>query len=154
MPDRPKLRRPWDQDIANCMWLARFTDKVRLHLKNELNADFEPFFGHKLATDGAFLRHFDFELDALIEVVRSDPPNDSIVADWFVALPNVSTENIENWNAEAFDLGKPGHTMARAFSWAKRQYYGGANAHPAVISVFSGIAWDEGYLDDLPQYHG
>ena len=40
--------------------------------------------------------------------------------------------------------------MARAFSWARRKYYGGANADPGVVSVFSGIAWDEGYLDEMP----
>ena len=40
--------------------------------------------------------------------------------------------------------------MERAFSYARRKYYGGENAHPGVISVFTGIAWDEGYLDQLP----
>ena len=151
MPKNMKLRRPWDRSIADCMWLARLTDKVRLHLAGELNADFEPFFGHKLATDGAFIAHFDFHLDTLIEVEQATPRDDLAVTEWFQRLPGASTEKIAAWNATAFDLGKPGHPMGRAFSWAKRKFYGGNEADPRVVSVFTGIAWDEGYLDQMPE---
>ena len=85
MSERPKLRRPWDQDVADCMWLARLTDKVRLHLTGNLNEDFEPFFGHRLATDGAFIDFFEIELKDLIAVVQSEPTNDQAVTTWFLA---------------------------------------------------------------------
>lgn len=150
MSDANPLRRPWDDSIADCMWLARLTDKTRLHLEGKLNADFEPFFGHKLATDGEFSRFFDIDLKDLIAVVRENPTIDQPVAEWFISQPGVTGERIAAWNSDAFNLGKSGHPMGRAFSWAKRKYYGGANADPAVISVFSGIAWDEGYLDEMP----
>lgn len=150
MLDAPLLRRPWDDCIAGCMWLARLTDKTRLHLEGKLNADFEPFFGHKLATDGEFSRFFEIELKDLIAIVRDSPASDQAVAEWFTSQPSVTGERITEWNSGAFDLGKPDHPMGRAFSWAKRKYYGGANADPAVISVFSGIAWDEGHLDEMP----
>ncbi|GAB5559085.1 MAG: hypothetical protein SynsKO_07320 [Synoicihabitans sp.] len=150
MSERPQLRRPWDRSIADCMWLARLTDKTRLHLRGNLNPDFEPFFGHKLATDGEFIRFFDFDLDDLITVVRDQPTADEAVEKWFLTHPNISLERVAAWNQIALDLGKPGKPMSRAFSWAKRKYYGGDKADPAVVSVFSGIAWDEGYLNDIP----
>ncbi|MBT5902144.1 MAG: DUF5069 domain-containing protein [Opitutaceae bacterium] len=150
MSERPKLRRPWDQDVADCMWLARLTDKVRLHLTGNLNEDFEPFFGHRLATDGAFIDFFEIELKDLIAVVQSEPTNDQAVTTWFLQQPGATPDQIKTWNDEAFDLGKTGKPMARAFSWARRKYYGGTNADPGVVSVFSGIAWDEGYLDEMP----
>ena len=150
MNDRSKLRRPWNQDVAECMWLARLTDKVRLHLTGALNADFEPFFGHKLATDGAFINFFEIQLDDLIRVVQSEPTCDRAVSTWFSEQPGVTSDRIKAWNDRAFDLGKEGKPMARAFSWARRKYYGGTNADPGVVSVFSGIAWDEGYLDEMP----
>lgn len=151
MPDSNPLRRPWAASIADCMWLARFTDKVRLHLSGGLNADFEPFFGHKLATDGAFIDFFKIELEELIAVVRSDPTNDDAVTAWFLQQPGATPDRIKTWNDGAFDLGKAGKPMARAFSWARRKYYGGTDAHPEVVSVFSGIAWDEGYLAEMPK---
>ncbi|MDA8528131.1 DUF5069 domain-containing protein [Opitutaceae bacterium] len=150
MTDRPNLRRPWNQDVADCMWLARFTDKVRLHLTGGLNEDFEPFFGHKLATDGAFIDFFAIKLDEFVAVVKSAPNSDEAVSTWFIQQPGISPDRIKVWNDGAFDLGKEGKPMARAFSWARRKYYGGANADPGVVSVFSGIAWDEGYLDEMP----
>ncbi|MEJ6604412.1 MAG: DUF5069 domain-containing protein [Opitutaceae bacterium] len=150
MPNHNPLRRPWDDSIADCMWLARLTDKTRLHLDGNLNADFEPFFGHKLGTDGEFFRFFEIDLETLIAIVRNSPTNDQAVAAWFISRPSVTDDRITAWNADAFDLGKSGHSMSRAFSWAKRKYYGGDKADPAVVSVFSGIAWDEGYLDEMP----
>jgi hypothetical protein len=131
------------------MWLARFTDKARLHLRGELSADFEPFFGHRLATDGAFLDHFKFTTDDALETMRSDDSDTAMVA-WFLQLPEVSTESIAAWNSLGPEPGKPGQVMERAFRFAHRKYYGGPAADPRVISVFTGIAWDEGYLDDYP----
>ncbi len=105
-----------------------------------MNADFEPFFGHKLATGGEFIRVFEFSLDDLIAVVRKAPLSDIAVGMWFIEQPGVTPERIATWNDDAFDLGKPGQPMSRAFSWVKRKYYDGENADPAVVSVFSGIA--------------
>lgn len=149
MTDRPKLRRPWDQSLADCMWLARFVDKARLHAHGELSPEFEPFFGHRLATDGAFFAHFGFgspEALAAMQIDDSDPAMET----WFLSLPGVTPEGIAAWNQLGPRLGKPGETMERAFRFAHRKYYGGNQADPRVVSVFTGIAWDEGYLDEYP----
>ena len=52
-----KLRRPADK-LADCIWLARFVDKTRLHLAGTLHPDFVFPYAHPVATDGAFFRHF------------------------------------------------------------------------------------------------
>jgi len=131
------------------MWLARFVDKARLHARGELAAEFEPFFGHRLATDGAFFKHFDFNCDDAMAAVREDD-SDPAMARWFLALPNVTVDRITAWNSLGPQLGKPGQIMERAFGFARRRYYGGQTADPRVVSVFTGIAWDEGYLDEYP----
>lgn len=143
------LRKPWDTSVAGCMWLARFIDKARLQSRGELSADFEPFFGHRLATDGTFMSHFDFAVDAALEALRNDESDDAMAA-WFLSLPKVTEARIEEWNQLGPQLGRPGQMMERAFRFAHRKYYGGNQADPRVVSVFTGIAWDEGYLEDCP----
>ncbi len=149
MSDRPKLRRPWDQSLANCMWLARFVDKARLHARGELSAEFEPFFGHRLATDGAFFSHFDFDANEALSAVRTDE-SDPAMETWFLNLSGVTPARIATWNHLGPKLGRPGEVMERAFRFAHRKYYGGDKADPRVTSVFTGIAWDEGYLEEYP----
>jgi hypothetical protein len=131
------------------MWLARFVDKARLHADGKLSDEFEPFFGHRLATDGAFFEHFDFTAEAAVAAVREDASDDAM-ARWFLRLPGVTEERIAAWNELGPKLGKPGEVMERAFAFARRKYYGGQSADPRVVSVFTGIAWDEGYLDEYP----
>lgn len=143
------LRRPWAK-LADCMWLARFVDKARHHLTGSLNEDFEPFFGHALATDGAFLKHFDLKLEDCVSIIQIHGDDDDSIARWFLDQSGVTPKIMATWNADAFDLGKPGHTMERSFRWARRKYYSGAGADESIDSVFSGIAWDEGYLDEMP----
>lgn len=149
MPDQPPLRRPWDRTIADCMWLARFVDKARRHLDGTLDEDFAPFFGHRLATDGTFLAWFELELATLLDVVRTHE-SDTSVDDWFRRQSGVTLERIQSWNRLAPRLGRAGEPMERAFSFARRKYYGDADAPSEVNSVFTGIAWDEGCLDEAP----
>lgn len=131
------------------MWLARFSDKMRLHLAAELSTDFEPFFGHRLATDGTFLDFFALDLPTILKAAR-DHPTDVELGAWFSVQPGATPDRVAAWNQLGPKLGLPGEPMERAFNYARRKYYGGDNAHPGVISVFTGIAWDEGYLDRIP----
>jgi len=131
------------------MWLARLSDKIRLHLQGNLADDFAPFLGHRLATDGTFLKFFGLELDPLLDAARNEY-SDTAITDWFARQPGVSSDRIVAWNELAPKLGQPGEPMERAFNYARRKYYGGDNADPGVASVFTGIAWDEGYLDETP----
>ena len=145
------LRRPWDQ-LAGCIWLARFVDKTRLLLADALDPEFAKVFGHPLATDGAFLKHFELDLEAAKSAVREAGEDDAAVGAWFLSQPGVTAERINAWNELGFELGKPGQPMERSFRFARRAYYSGAGATEAEVdSVFSGIAWDEGYLAEMPR---
>ncbi|MCF3651025.1 DUF5069 domain-containing protein [Synoicihabitans lomoniglobus] len=143
-----KLRRPWDE-LAGCMWLARFFDKARLHLAGKLGPDFEPFFGHKLATDGTFFAHFELSLEEVLPAVAAANDDDDAFAAWFAQRPASSPARIAAWNEIAYNLGKPGHLMERSYAFAKRRYY--KTEDPRLDGVFAGIAWDEGYLDEMPR---
>lgn len=145
-----QLRRPWDT-LAGCVWLPRFIDKARLHLAGTLAPDFAAVFGHPLATDGAFFVHFGLAGEDIIAAVRVAGDDDDAVAAWFTAQPGCTPERIAAWNLLAFELGKPGRPMERSFRFARRKYYDGLTSDPRVDSVFAGIAWDEGYLDEMPQ---
>jgi len=131
------------------MWLARFLDKARLHQRGELSAEFEPLFGHRLATDGTFFHHFGLRFQSAMVTLQVDD-SDEAMERWFLSETSISAEKITAWNTLAPRLGQPGEMMERAFRYAHRKYYGGDKAHPGVISVFTGIAWDEGYLDECP----
>lgn len=132
------------------MWLPRFVDKARLHLRGELPADFHKAFGFRLATDGVFMTHFGLTLEALLEAVKNAGADDAPIATWFLAQPGVTAESIAAWNELAPRLGLPGTPMERAFRWALTHYYTGDDLDPRVTTVFTGLAWDEGYLDEMP----
>ena len=140
------LRRPLDQ-LAGCGWLPRFVDKARQHLADTLPSDYRRAFGHALATDGAFLAHFQLTLaDALAAIAQA--PSDEGVARWFLTQPGVNPATIAAWNIRAPRFGEPGQPGERAFRFAMKTIYASC-IDPRVNSAFTAIAWDEGYLDDL-----
>ncbi len=142
-----KLRRPTDT-LAGCMWLPRFVDKVRHHHAGTLDAEFARPFCNPLATDGEFFRHFVLTKDEIVTVVIGSAGDDQIVAAWFAARPASSPDRIAAWNTLAPELGKPGQPLRRAFEWARRHYYGDL-PDPRVVSIFTAIAFDEGFIDEI-----
>lgn len=52
----PNIRSPYEK-LAGCYHLARFTDKIRLHLANELPEDYQFAFCHKKGVDGTNIKH-------------------------------------------------------------------------------------------------
>jgi hypothetical protein len=143
-----KLRRPADP-LAGCVWLARFVDKTRLHLAGTLHPDFVFPYGHPLATDGAFFRHFDLAKEAIIEAIRLADGKDEAVSAWFLRQPGCTTERIRAWNELGPHLGQPGYPVHRGYQFMLKTYYGGQIPDPRVHSVFTAIAYDEGFLDEL-----
>jgi hypothetical protein len=143
-----KLRRPADP-LAGCIWLARFVDKTRLHLAGTLHPDFVLPYCHPVATDGAFLRHFDLAKEAIIEAIRVSDGNDEAVSGWFLSQPGCTPEKIRTWNELGPFLGQPGQPVHRGFLFMLKTYYGGQIPDPRVNSVFTAIAYDEGFLDEV-----
>jgi hypothetical protein len=144
-----KLRRPTDDSVAGCVWLARILDKARCHLAGTLHPDFVTPFCHPIATDGAFLTHFALSKDELLAAVREAGPDDVHIARWFLARAASAADRIAAWNTLAPHIGKPGYPMERGFRFMVRQLYGGTPPDPRIVGAFTAIAYDEGYLDEM-----
>ncbi|AOS44372.1 hypothetical protein Verru16b_01434 [Lacunisphaera limnophila] len=143
-----KLRRPSDK-LAGCVWLPRFIDKTRYYLAGTLEPDFVLPYCHPVATDGAFLKHFGIQKQEIIEVIRLSSGSDAPVGEWFQGRSACSANHVEAWNALAPNLGRPGFPVHRGFQFLLKTYYGGDIPDPRVDSVFTVIAFDEGYLEEL-----
>lgn len=142
------LRRPCEA-LAGCIWLPRFIDKCSLHFAGTLPPDYLIAFCSPHGIDGIFLDHFDItpaDVQSIIRAARTDEE----VARWFCAQPGVTPDKIQLWNELAPNIGKPGHPGEWGFAWARRHFLV-ACADPRVISGFTAIAWDEGFLDDTRQ---
>jgi len=142
------LRRP-TEPLAGCVWLPRLIDKARHAEAGTLHPDFVTPFCHPLATDGAFLAHFELSKEEFLGALRATEGTDEAMARWFTARPKSNPERIAAWNKLAPEIGKPGFPMHRGFQWMLKRLYGGTPPDPRVNSAFTAIAYDEGYLDDL-----
>ncbi len=129
------------------MWLPRFIDKCRLHFAGALPPDYQLPFCHPLATDGAFLTHFGLTKEEALAVVARAPDDAAVVAA-FTARGTLTPEKIAAWNALAPNLGRPGFPCEKSLAWARRNLYP-SGTDPRVDSVFTAIAWDEGFLDEI-----
>lgn len=91
--------------LGDCVWLARFSDKVRLHHTGRLPIDFVRLLGHPRGVDGHFLRHFGLmfsdTFDAIVEA-----RDDSGVEHWFLSHHNAFQSEIKTWNHLAPNLGR------------------------------------------------
>lgn len=142
------LRKPREA-LAGCMWLPRFIDKCRLHFAGTLPPDYQIAFCSPHGIDGIFLAHFGVtpaEMQTAIRTARTDEE----VARWFCDQPGSTVEKIRLWNELAPNIGQPGYPGERGFAWARRHFLA-ACTDPRVVSGFTAIAWDEGFLDDTGQ---
>jgi mannose-6-phosphate isomerase-like protein (cupin superfamily) len=140
------LRRP-SESLAGCIWLPRFVDKCRLHFTGALPPDYEVAFCSPHGVDGVFLAHFGLTAEAVQSAIRA-ASTDEEVARWFGAQPGINAEKIRCWNELAPNIGKPGYPGERGFGLARRRFFA-ACTDPRVVSAFTAIAWDEGYLDEI-----
>ncbi len=142
------LRKPREA-LAGCMWLPRFIDKCRLHFAGTLPPDYQIAFCSPHGIDGIFLAHFGVtpaEMQTAIRTARTDEE----VARWFCDQPGSTVEKTRLWNELAPNIGQPGYPGERGFAWARRHFLA-ACTDPRVVSGFTAIAWDEGFLDDTGQ---
>lgn len=141
------LRRP-QEALAGCIWLPRVIDKCRLHFSGILPPDYEIAFCNPHGIDGIFLAHFGITSADMQTAIRT-ASTDAEVARWFCTQPGVRPETIQSWNDLAPNIGKPGQPGERGLEWARRHFLA-ACTDPRVISGFTAIAWDEGFLDAAP----
>lgn len=137
-----KLRRSTER-LADVCWLPRFIDKARAHLDGTLPEEYRRRLGSPRGLDGAFLRHFGLTKETFLDAVRASDDSDVAVAKWFYAQPGATDKKVEEWNALAPELGKPGQPGFEVFQWAMEHIYQGA-PYTGTESIFEVIAADEG----------
>jgi hypothetical protein len=98
-----------------------------------------------------FFAHFGLDKDEIIRMVGESQGSDELVAAWFERRAQYTPESVAAWNELAPNIGKEGFPVHRGFLWMLRQYYGGVAPDPRVDSAFTAIAFDEGYLDEVPR---
>jgi Domain of unknown function (DUF5069) len=128
------------------MWLPRFIDKARLHFSGTLPADFQRAFCSPMGIDGVFFAHFKLAKEEILPVIRREG-SDEAVGLWFTGRPDSGGERIPEWNLLAPKIGMRGQPSHRIFVWGLKNLYGGCT-DPRVVSGFTAIAWDEGFIDE------
>lgn len=136
-----RIRAPWEC-LAECVWLARLVDKTRWMRQGKLPPDYLMLLGHPRGIDGHFLRHFDLDKDATLEVIAAQP-DDSGVEQWFLAQNGVTDAAIKRWNDLAPNLGRHGWPGERELAIAIERFYGGTVMESPVETLFDLIRLDE-----------
>ena len=137
----PRLPEPTEK-LAGCVWLPRFIAKVRLHDAGKLNEDYQLAFCHPRGVDGRFLEHFGLEKDGAIRAILGCA-SDAECEQWFMSLPDVTSERIDAWNEFAPRIGGPGQPGERELAFMLRKIYRGEPPPVALNSSFEAILWDE-----------
>ncbi|MEY3898435.1 MAG: hypothetical protein RLZZ214_3957 [Verrucomicrobiota bacterium] len=130
------------ETLAGCVWLARLTDKIRLHHAGKLPADFAPFLGHPRGVDGHFLRHFGLALDSTAEAIIA-ARDDSEVERWFLSHPNAFQIEIESWNILAPNLGRTGYPATAELQLVIDRYMEPEARVPGISTIFDAIELDD-----------
>jgi hypothetical protein len=141
-----KLRRPEDK-LAGCMWLPRFVDKARHHFAGTLAQDYQRAFCNPLGIDGVFFAHFALTKEEILAAIQREQ-SDAAIGAWFTSRSKSNEENVKAWNELAPNVGRPGFPGHRIFQWGMKHIYTDCT-DPRVVSGFTVIAWDEGFLDDV-----
>ena len=134
------LRGPREM-LAGCIWLARLTDKVRLHRLGKLPDGYTPFLGHPRGVDGHFLRHFGLsrrDLDAI-----ASAGDDRGVEQWFLSHPNASKDRIESWNQLAPNLGRAGYPSVAELQYVIDHVLAPDARGSEISTLFDAIELDE-----------
>ena len=138
------IRSPFEK-LAGCHHLARFTDKIRLHLEGKLPEDYQMPLFHQRGVDGFFMNHFGLTKEELLAAVKESNHDDAKVAAWFETRIGNDEQKKKSWNELSVNLGKPGQPMHETLAWAKKKYNSQCN-DPSIDSVFKSIEWDEGRI--------
>lgn len=128
--------------LAGCVWLARLTDKVRLHHAGMLPADYAPFLGHPRGVDGHFLRHFGLSHESTAEAIIA-ASDDSEVEQWFLSHPNSFQTEIGSWNILAPNLGRAGFPMTTELQFVITRVLEPEARVPGIATIFGAIEHDD-----------
>lgn len=142
LPNRTMRIRAPSECLAECVWLARLTDKTRWMRQGKLPQDYLILLGHSRGIDGHFLRHFGLDKEVTLETIAIEP-DDPGVERWFLAQSGVTDASIQNWNDLAPHLGRRGWPGERELAIAIQRIYGGSVINSPVETLFDLIRIDE-----------
>ena len=125
-----------------CGWmhLPRYIDKIRLHLANQLHADYQPNFGKGF--DGAWLKAAGLTHESFIETVRHTL-YDGQVADWVARNVKASAEDKRSHAAGMLDYPKAGD-QAMNDRLIQRKEQAGLSHRSNITTFVDFIDADEG----------
>jgi len=138
------IRSPLEK-LADCYYLARLIDKIRLELVGQLSEDYRPYLFHRHGADTQFMNYFGLAKEELIEAVKATNNDDARMTAWFVQRTAVDEQKRNNWNELAVNLGKQGYPMAKTLIWAKENLLPHCT-DPNIDTVFKAIERDEGRI--------
>lgn len=118
--------------------LARFVDKIRLHLAGKLHPEYQENFTKGF--DGAWLKAAGVTAEQMIEVVRNSVC-DGQVCDWVRVNVTKSAEDKETFNQYASNFGRNDEQSRARLQWRKEQ--AGMTQRDDVQCFFDFIDADE-----------
>ena len=95
------------EELAGCIWLPRILAKARGLQTGTLPPDYAARFCHTGGVDGAFLAHFGFTREDILEAAALP---DVEIGAWLLA--HTSAQRVAEWNHVAVNLGRPGFPLA------------------------------------------
>lgn len=135
------LRGPREM-LAGCVWLARLTDKVRLHHEGRLSNDFARLLGHPRGVDGHFLRHFGLSRSATFEAIV-EAGDDAGVQRWFLSHHDAFQSEIIAWNYLAPNLGRAGFPAETELQLVINRIMEPEAVIPGISTIFEAIELDD-----------
>lgn len=98
MPHVPGLRSPYDQ-VGGIVYFGRMLDKIRLHARGELPADYTSFVGAKAGVfDNRCVSFLHLDYAKLVERTLAGGSDEDILAWAFTNGRQPTSEEIEVWN--------------------------------------------------------
>ncbi len=131
-----KLPQP-RESLAGCVWFPRILAKARCLEAGTLPPDYETRFCHAGGVDGQFLAYFGLSRADIVQAARL---TDAEAVAWF--LSRHPSENIQEWNRIAINLGRSGFPLAERLPVALATSYRNVNPH-GITTVFEVLEADE-----------
>jgi Domain of unknown function (DUF5069) len=128
--------------LAGCIWLARLTDKIRLHHAGILPDGYVPFLGHPRGVDGHFLRHFGLSQNATFHAL-AEAADDSSVERWFLNDHDAIHSKITSWNMLAPNLGRTGFPAVAELQFLIKRILEPEARVPGIATIFEAIELDD-----------
>lgn len=130
------------EELAGCVWLPRILAKARFLQQGMLPEEYEARFCQPTGVDGHFVAYFGLSRE---DVLSAAALADSEIPEWF--LSRTTSEQIQEWNRIAVNLGRPGFPMAERLPVALATVYNHIDSR-GMTTVFEVLEADEA---DAPQ---